>query len=98
MAGAETSRRRQNTFRMQRERKAAEKIAKAEAKVKAIQEEKLQARNNINQMTYPRNLDQIPYASFIKISKYTYQEGLAKVAANENSALGALQRLSLIHI
>ena len=95
MAGAETSRRRKNTYRIQKEQNAAEKIAKAEAKVQALEEEKLQARNNINQMTYPRNLDQIPYASFIKISKYTYQEGLAKVAANENSALAALQRSAI---
>ena len=32
-------------------------------------------------LSYPRGIDQVPYASFMKIERYEYQEGLAKVAA-----------------
>ena len=43
-------------------------------------------------LSYPNGIDQVPYASFMKIEKYEYQEGLAKVAANQNDALGSFQR------
>ena len=33
-------------------------------------------------LSYPMGIDQVPYASFMKIMRYEYQEGLAKVAAN----------------
>ena len=43
-------------------------------------------------LSYPRGIDQVPYASFMKIERYEYQEGLAKVAANQNDALGSFAR------
>ena len=43
-------------------------------------------------LSYPRGIDQVPYASFMKIERYEYQEGLAKVAANQNDALGSFSR------
>ena len=47
-------------------------------------------------LSYPAGIDQVPYASFMKIEKYEYQEGLAKVAANQNDALGAYQRSAVM--
>ena len=41
-------------------------------------------------LEYPRGISQIPYASFLKITRYEYQEALEKVAKNQNDALGAL--------
>ena len=49
-----------------------------------------------NVLAYPAGIDQVPYASFMKIEKYEYQEGLAKVAANQNDALGAYQRSAVM--
>ena len=43
-------------------------------------------------LSYPMGIDQVPYASFMKIMRYEYQEGLAKVAANQNDALGSFAR------
>ena len=43
-------------------------------------------------LEYPTGISQVPYASFMKIMKYEYQEGLAKVAANQNDALGSFAR------
>ena len=47
-------------------------------------------------LSYPAGIDQVPYASFMKIEKYEYQEGLAKVAANQNDALGSYQRSAVM--
>lgn len=49
-----------------------------------------------NTLSYPMGIDQVPYASFMKIEKYEYQEGLAKVAANQNDALGSYQRSAVM--
>ena len=43
-------------------------------------------------LEYPLGISTIPYASFLNIKKYEYQEGLKKVAANQNDALGSLTR------
>ena len=43
-------------------------------------------------LEYPLGISTIPYASFLNIKKYEYQEGLKKVATNQNDALGSLQR------
>ena len=42
-------------------------------------------------LSYPANLASIPYASYLKINKLTYDEGMAKVAKNQDDALGAIQ-------
>jgi hypothetical protein len=42
-------------------------------------------------LSYPANLASIPYASYLKINKLTYDEGMAKVAKNQNDALGIVQ-------
>ena len=43
-------------------------------------------------LEYPLGISTIPYASFLNIKKYEYQEGLKKVASNQNDALGSVQR------
>ena len=43
-------------------------------------------------LEYPRGISDVPYASFLKIMKYEYQEALEKVAANQNDALGSFAR------
>ena len=43
-------------------------------------------------LSYPNGIDKIPYASFMKIKKYSYQEGLKEVARNQNDALGSFSR------
>ena len=43
-------------------------------------------------LEYPRGISTVPYASFLKITRYEYQEALEKVAANSNDALGAFAR------
>ena len=42
-------------------------------------------------LSYPEGLETIPYASFLKITRYEYQEALDKVAKNQNDALGSLK-------
>ena len=46
--------------------------------------------------SYPFNLASIPYASFLKIYKYSYDDGMAKVGKNQNDALGSLQNSALL--
>ena len=43
-------------------------------------------------LEYPFGISTIPYASYLNIKKYEYQEGLKKVASNQNDALGSLER------
>ena len=43
-------------------------------------------------LEYPLGISKIPYASYLNIKKYEYQEGLKKVASNQNDALGSVQR------
>ena len=43
---------------------------------------------------YPVGLSEIPFASFLQIEKYSYDEAMKTVAKEQNDALG----LSLIHI
>ena len=43
-------------------------------------------------LEYPRGISDVPYASFLKVMKYEYQEALEKVAANQNDALGSIAR------
>jgi len=45
--------------------------------------------------SYPQGVDQIPYASYMRITKYTYQEGLQQVGKNQKDALGILGGNSL---
>ena len=46
-------------------------------------------------LEYPVGLGRIPYASFLEINRYEYQEAMDKVAKSQNDALGALQRSKL---
>ena len=46
--------------------------------------------------SYPFNLASIPYASFLKIYKYSYDEGMAKVGKTQNDAIGAIQNSGLL--
>ena len=43
-------------------------------------------------LEYPLGISKIPYASYLNIKKYEYQEGLKKVASNQNDALGSVER------
>jgi len=43
-------------------------------------------------LEYPLGISKIPYASYLNIKKYEYQEGLKKIATNQNDALGSVQR------
>ncbi len=47
-------------------------------------------------LEYPFGISKIPYASFLNIKKYEYQEGLKKVASNQNDALGSVQRSGVL--
>ena len=40
--------------------------------------------------SYPQGINQIPYASYMRITKYTYLEGLAQVGKNQKDAIGLL--------
>ena len=46
--------------------------------------------------SYPFNLASIPYASFLKIYKYSYDKGMAEVGKNQNDALGSIQNSGLL--
>ena len=46
-------------------------------------------------LEYPVGIGRIPYASFLEINRYEYQEAMDKVAKSQNDALGALQRSKL---
>ena len=41
-------------------------------------------------LSYPEGIADIPYASYLKINKYEYNEAIEKVAKNQNDALNAL--------
>jgi len=45
---------------------------------------------------YPRKISEIPYASFMKIRKWSYNEAMAKVAQNQKDALGSVQNSGLM--
>ncbi len=45
---------------------------------------------------YPTQISKIPYASFIKINKYSYKEGLKKVGKDQQDALGSIQNSGLV--
>ena len=40
--------------------------------------------------SYPQGVDQIPYASYMRIARFTYQEGLQQVGKYQKDALGIL--------
>jgi len=44
---------------------------------------------------YPVGLSEIPFASFLEIEKYSYDEAMKTVAKEQNDALGSLQRSQL---
>ena len=46
--------------------------------------------------SYPSNIANIPYASFLKIKKYAYDEGMATVGKEQNDAIGAFQNSKLM--
>ena len=41
-------------------------------------------------LSYPEGIADIPYASYLKINKYEYNEAKEKVAKNQNDALNSL--------
>ena len=43
-------------------------------------------------LEYPNGLSSIPYASFLQIEKYSYDEAQKNVAKSFNDASGAVQR------
>ena len=45
---------------------------------------------------YPNGVDKIPYASWMKINRYSYQEGIAQVAKNQKDALRILSEGNII--
>lgn len=45
---------------------------------------------------YPRTITQIPYASFMRITKWSYNKGMAEVGAAQNDALGSIQNSGLV--
>ena len=45
---------------------------------------------------YPKKIAEIPYASFMKIRKWSYNEAMAKVAQNQKDALGSVQNSGLM--
>ena len=47
-------------------------------------------------LEYPFGISKIPYASYLNIKKYEYQEGLKKVASNQNDALGSVSRSGVL--
>ena len=49
-----------------------------------------------NNHSYPFNLASIPYASFMRIYKYSYDEGMKNVGANQNDAIGSIQNSGLL--
>jgi len=49
-----------------------------------------------NNHSYPFNLASIPYASFMKIHKYSYDKGMETVGANQNDAIGSIQNSGLL--
>ncbi len=44
---------------------------------------------------YPVGLSEIPFASFLQLEKYSYDEAMKTVAKDQNDALGSLQRSQL---
>ena len=46
--------------------------------------------------SYPQNIAGIPFASFLRIYKYEYEEGMATVGQAQNDAIGALQNGGLL--
>jgi len=47
--------------------------------------------SDLKTISYPEKITTIPYASFLQIERWEYQDALKKVAANQNDALGAVQ-------
>ena len=45
---------------------------------------------------YPRTITQIPYASFMRITKWSYNKGMAEVGAAQNDAIGSIQNSGLV--
>lgn len=52
--------------------------------------------DTVKNYSYPFNLASIPYASFLKIHKYSYKDGMAKVGAAQNDAIGSIQNSGLL--
>lgn len=46
--------------------------------------------------SYPANLATIPYASFLRIHKYSYDVGMSEVGKNQNDAIGSLQNSGML--
>ena len=46
--------------------------------------------------SYPQNIAGIPFASFLRIYKYEYEEGMATVGQAQNDAIGAFQGSGLM--
>ena len=46
--------------------------------------------------SYPANLATIPYASFLRIHKYSYDVGMSEVGASQNDAIGSLQNSGML--
>ena len=46
--------------------------------------------------SYPAGIAGVPFASFLRIYKYSYDEGMANVASQQNDVQGALQNSGLL--
>ena len=46
--------------------------------------------------SYPQGIRNVPYASFLAIQKYSYDEAMKSVAQSQNDALGAVSNSGLV--
>ena len=53
-------------------------------------------KNDGKSYSYPAGIAGVPFASFLRIYKYSYDEGMANVASQQNDVQGALQNSGLL--
>ena len=46
--------------------------------------------------SYPKKIASVPFASFMRINKYSYDEGMAEVGKSQNDVVGAVQNSGLV--
>ena len=46
--------------------------------------------------SYPKKIASVPFASFMRINKYSYDEGMAEVGKQQNDVLGSVQNSGLV--
>ena len=54
-------------------------------------------KNDGKSYSYPAGIAGVPFASFLRIYKYSYDEGMANVASQQNDVQGALQNSGLLN-